>query len=184
MGSRVSRIWPGRSRIWIPQRARNFSHLQNVLTDSVLSLEKSGWDMKLTNHWSPSNAEVKNEWSYTYMPSSPQQEKLHLYLYIQSVFNLLWHDKIAVELTKLLQQFCHHYIARLIVICNNPVYVRYMHQGLAQSRQLSCLFPPRIGGCNKIDFWKACEVLTSGVLVKEQTHQVTSSLNSQQWKKL
>jgi len=91
----------------------------------------------------------------------------------------MWHEKIAVELTKLLQQFCHHYIARLIVICNNPVYVRYMHQGLAQSRQLSCLFPPWIGGCNKIDFWNACEVLASGVLVKEQACQVNSSLNSQ-----
>jgi hypothetical protein len=94
----------------------------------------------------------------------------------KSVVNLLWYDKIAVELTKLLQQFCHHYIASLIVICNNPVYARYMHQGLAQSCQLGCLFPPWIGWCNKIDFWKACEVLTSGVLVQEQTHQITYSL--------
>jgi hypothetical protein len=40
--------------------AGNFSHLHNVQTGSVLSLESSGWDTKLTNHSSPSNAEVKN----------------------------------------------------------------------------------------------------------------------------
>jgi len=55
--------------------------------------------------------------------------------------------KTADELTKLLQKLCHHCIARSVVICNNPVYVRYMHQGLAQSCQLSSLFPPRIGWC-------------------------------------
>jgi hypothetical protein len=163
---------------------RNFSRLQNIQTDSVLSSEQRGWAMKLTNHTSPSNAEVGGSYTHTYMSSSPQQEQFHLYLPIWSVFNLLWHEKIAVELTKLLQQFGHHYIARLIVICNNPVYVRYMHQRLAQSCQLCCLFPPGISWCNKIDFWKAYEVLTSGVLVQKQTHQITYSLNCLQWRKL
>jgi hypothetical protein len=46
--------------------ASNFSHLQNVQTGSVPSLEYSGQNIQLTSHSSPSNAVVKYEWNYTH----------------------------------------------------------------------------------------------------------------------